>query len=256
MKYIKSVLLLVLVATLFQCKNDKHSTNDTASETKSEVKENVKIVPITHGTLILETESEVIYVDPTGGSNAFKGQKAPTLVLITDIHGDHLSKSTLEELKLDNITIVGPKAVTEKITDTISKIKVTINNGDSYKHNNINIEAIPMYNLREEALKYHSKGRGNGYVLTINDERIYISGDTEDIPEMRNLKNIDKAFVCMNLPWTMPVESAASAVLDFKPKTVYPYHYRGSEVMSDVNRFKEIVNNENTAIEVVLLDWY
>lgn len=113
-----------------------------------------------------------------------------------------------------------------------------------------------MYNLREEALKFHEKGRGNGYLLTINDERIYISGDTEDIPEMRNLTNIDKAFVCMNLPYTMPVESAADAVLDFKPKTVYPYHYRGTEGLSDVNHFKNIVNEKESSINVILLDWY
>lgn len=123
-------------------------------------------------------------------------------------------------------------------------------------HNGISIKAIPMYNLREEALKFHTKGRGNGYVLDINDERIYISGDTEDIPEMRNLKNIDKAFVCMNLPYTMPIESAASAVLDFKPKTVYPYHYRGSDGLSNINLFKEIVNKEDKSIDVQLLGWY
>lgn len=123
-------------------------------------------------------------------------------------------------------------------------------------HNGISIKAIPMYNLREEALKFHTKGRGHGYVLDINDERIYISGDTEDIPEMRNLKNIDKAFVCMNLPYTMPIESAASAVLDFKPKTVYPYHYRGSDGLSNINLFKEIVNKEDKSIDVQLLGWY
>ena len=113
-----------------------------------------------------------------------------------------------------------------------------------------------MYNLREEALKFHQKGRGNGYVLTLGEERVYISGDTEDIPEMRQLKNIDKAFVCMNLPYTMTVESAASAVLDFKPKQVYPYHYRGTEGLSDVNKFKSIVNTGNAEIDVVQLNWY
>ena len=113
-----------------------------------------------------------------------------------------------------------------------------------------------MYNLREEALKFHTKGRGNGYVLTINEERIYFSGDTEDIPEMRNLKNIDKAFVCMNLPYTMTVESAADAVLAFKPKQVYPYHYRGTQGLSDVAKFKKIVNEKDTSIEVVQWNWY
>ena len=138
----------------------------------------------------------------------------------------------------------------------ISKTIVTLNNGDSFDFNGVKIEAIPMYNLREEALKFHTKGRGNGYLLTINDERIYISGDTEDIPEMRNLKNIDKAFVCMNLPYTMTVESAASAVLEFKPKQVYPYHYRGTEGLSDIEKFKNLVNKSDKSINVLLLDWY
>jgi L-ascorbate metabolism protein UlaG (beta-lactamase superfamily) len=113
-----------------------------------------------------------------------------------------------------------------------------------------------MYNLREEALKFHTKGRGNGYILTINEERIYISGDTEDIPEMRALEDIDKAFVCMNLPYTMTVESAASAVLDFKPTVVYPYHYRGTDGLSDIEKFKTMVTNDNKDIEVVFLKWY
>jgi L-ascorbate metabolism protein UlaG (beta-lactamase superfamily) len=257
MKYLKSTLLiLLLVSFSFSCKNEKENSDIAKGEEKSLIEENVKVIPITHGTLILETDTEVIYVDPTGGSEAFKGQKAPTLVLITDIHGDHLSTSTLEILNLDNVIIIGPKAVTDKIPNVISKNIITINNNDSYKHNSIGIEAIPMYNLREEALKFHSKGRGNGYVLTINEERIYISGDTEDIPEMRSLKNINKAFVCMNLPWTMTVERAASAVLEFKPKQVFPYHYRNKEGMSDVNLFMSLVHKENESIEVLLLDWY
>ncbi len=133
---------------------------------------------------------------------------------------------------------------------------MTLKNGQSYSDDGILIEAIPMYNLREEALKFHEKGRGNGYILTIEDQRIYISGDTEDIPEMRNLKNIDKAFVCMNLPYTMTVESAAGAVLDFKPKTVYPYHYRGTNGLSDIAKFKSLIEAKNDEIEVKLLNWY
>jgi L-ascorbate metabolism protein UlaG (beta-lactamase superfamily) len=112
-----------------------------------------------------------------------------------------------------------------------------------------------MYNLTKERLNFHNKGRGNGYVLTINQKRIYISGDTEDIAEMRSLKNIDYAFICMNLPYTMTVEQAASAVMEFKPKVVIPYHYRGKGMISDVQRFKHLVS-KNKAIEVKLLDWY
>ncbi|MHA7844250.1 MAG: MBL fold metallo-hydrolase [Winogradskyella sp.] len=257
MKLLKITLFTAVLISLLSCKNEKKQTEvATNNNTTNAIEEKVKVIPITHGTLVLESNTEVIYVDPTGGSEAFEGQKSPTLVLITDIHGDHLSTTTLEALSLTNVKIVGPKVVTDKLTSTISNNIITLNNDETLEHNGIKIKAVPMYNLREEALKFHTKGRGNGYVLTINNERVYISGDTEDIPEMRNLKNIDKAFVCMNLPYTMPVESAASAVLDFKPKVVYPYHYRGTDGLSDVSLFKEIVTKENNSIEVKLLDWY
>ena len=256
MKVLKITFIIALSITVLGCKNEKKETELAVDGTNEVFEESVKVIPITHGTLVLESKSEVIYVDPTGGSEAFKGQKSPTLVLITDIHGDHLSTSTLEALNLIDVTIIAPKAVTDKIPSTVSNNIITLNNNETTKHNAINIEAIPMYNLREEALKFHTKGRGNGYVLAINNERIYISGDTEDIPEMRNLKNIDKAFVCMNLPYTMTVESAASAVLDFKPKTVFPYHYRGTDGLSDVNLFKTIVNDSIKSIKVKLLKWY
>ncbi len=256
MKVLKITFIIALSITVLGCKNEKKETELAVDGTNEVFEESVKVIPIAHGTLVLESKSEVIYVDPTGGSEAFKGQKSPTLVLITDIHGDHLSTSTLESLNLTDVTIIAPKAVTDKIPSTVSNNIITLNNNETTKHNAINIEAIPMYNLREEALKFHPKGRGNGYVLDINNERIYISGDTEDIPEMRNLKNIDKAFVCMNLPYTMTVESAASAVLDFKPKTVFPYHYRGTDGLSDVNLFKTIVNDSIKSIKVELLNWY
>ena len=104
-------------------------------------------------------------------------------------------------------------------------------------------------------MRFHPKGRGNGYVLELGGKRIYVSGDTEDIEEMRQLKGIDIAFVCMNLPFTMTVEQAADAVLAFKPKIVYPYHYRGRGGFSDVEKFKQIVARE-PSIDVRLLDWY
>ncbi|MEO8732935.1 MAG: MBL fold metallo-hydrolase, partial [Flavobacteriales bacterium] len=118
------------------------------------------------------------------------------------------------------------------------------------------ITAMPMYNLPDSPTAFHPKGRGNGYVLTFGGKRIYISGDTQGIPEMRALKNIDIAFVCMNLPYTMDVDEAADAVLAFKPKVVYPYHYRGKDRFSDVKKFKALVNAKDPAIEVRQEDWY
>jgi L-ascorbate metabolism protein UlaG (beta-lactamase superfamily) len=120
----------------------------------------------------------------------------------------------------------------------------------------IDILAIPMYNLPESDDAKHVKGRGNGYLLNLAGKSIYISGDTADIPEMRNLNDIDIAFVCMNLPYTMDINQAASAVLDFKPKIVYPYHYRGRPEISDTEAFGKLVNAENKDIEVRLRNWY
>ena len=125
-----------------------------------------------------------------------------------------------------------------------------VNNGGKTNYDAIEIEAIPKYNLPEDETSRHTKGRGNGYVLpAIENKRIYISGDTEDISEMRNPQNIDIAFVCMNLPYTMDINQAADAVLAFKPNRVYPYHYRGKPGKSDVNAFKKLVNEGNQNVD-------
>ncbi len=211
------------------------------------------IQPITHATLVLSFNKNNIYIDPTGGADAFKGIAAPNLILITDIHGDHMDPKTIEAVNTANAVIVVPQAVADKLPATIDKQKLVIlKNGDKTVQSGISILAIPMYNLPEAADAFHTKGRGNGYVLTIGGKKIYISGDTEDIPEMRALKNIDIAFVCMNLPYTMDVNQAAQGVLAFKPKVIYPYHYRGQ----DVNTFKSLVNAGDKNIDVRLRNWY
>lgn len=214
------------------------------------------IHPISHGSLIIEYGEEMIYIDPVGDIDDFKDYAKPTLILITDIHGDHLNLETLEHISESEATLLIPQAVNDRLNEKIKGKRMIINNGETKTINNMDIEAIPMYNLREEALKFHEKGRGNGYVINRNKSRIYISGDTEDIPEMRALKNIDIAFICMNLPWTMNVENAADAVLEFKPQQVFPYHYRGTDGFSDIEKFKNLVDTENKAIKVNILEWY
>jgi L-ascorbate metabolism protein UlaG (beta-lactamase superfamily) len=216
----------------------------------------VEIEPISHATAVLQWNDITIYVDPVGGAEAFEGQPIPDLILITDIHGDHFSVETLEALDTEKAKIMMPLAVADKMPDKFTPQIDVLNNGESKERYGIKVEAIPMYNLREEAKQFHEKGRGNGYVLNMGEKRVYFSGDTEDIPEMRNLENIDIAFVCMNLPYTMPVEAAADGVLAFAPDQVYPYHYRGKPDVSDVSKFKELVNEGNEDIEVVQLDWY
>ncbi|WP_345100102.1 MBL fold metallo-hydrolase [Mucilaginibacter panaciglaebae] len=211
------------------------------------------IQPINHATLVLTYQHKNIYVDPVGGADAFKGESAPDMIIITDIHGDHFDPKTIEAVNTKHAILLVPQAVADKLPATTDKTNLVIlKNGETTHKLNISITAIPMYNLPESPTAFHTKGRGNGYVLTIGGKKVYISGDTADIPEMRTLKGIDIAFVCMNLPYTMDVKTAAGGVLAFKPKVVYPYHYRGQ----DVNEFKRLVNAGDKNIEVRLRDWY
>lgn len=212
--------------------------------------------PILHGALVITYNNTTIYIDPYGDAKAYAGLTAPDIILITDIHQDHLNINTLKSIVTSNATFIVPQAVADKIPTEIKRKISVLDNGKTTTEKGILISAIPMYNLPETSDAFHTKGRGNGYVLNLGGKSIYVSGDTEDIPEMRSLKNIDVAFVCMNLPYTMDIQQAASAVLDFKPKIVYPYHYRGKEGFSDREAFKKLVNEKNDKIEVRLRNWY
>ena len=176
---------------------------------------------------------------------------------MTDIHGDHFDAATLKAIRQAGTLLVVPQAVADKLPDADKAGVVVLANGDKKIISGIEIAAIPMYNLPADAANpMHPKGRGNGYVLTIGAKKIYLSGDTQGIPEMRALTGIDIAFVCMNLPYTMDVNEAADAVLAFKPHIVYPYHYRGQGGLSDVAAFKSKVEAGNKGIEVRLRNWY
>ncbi len=213
------------------------------------------VFPIDHATFVMTGGGKIIYVDPVGGAEAFGDFEPPDLILITHIHGDHTSAETMQAISADSTAVVVPATVAEKLGKDVPGTIHILANGESLDWAGIKIEAVPAYNLAEERRGFHPKGRDNGYVVTIGGKRVYIAGDTEDIPEMRALENIDAAFVCMNLPYTMTVERAADAVLEFAPKIVYPYHYRGAEGMSDLDAFKKAVAG-NPEIEVRLLEWY
>jgi L-ascorbate metabolism protein UlaG (beta-lactamase superfamily) len=205
----------------------------------------LQITPIQHASLLIQAGGKVLYVDPAQGS--YDGLPQADYILITDIHGDHMAPAIVDKLKKSGTIILGPRAVAEKIANT----KV-ISNGESMTIGAFKVDAIPMYNLKpaSDGTIYHEKGRGNGYVVTYGGKRFYFSGDTEGIPEMKALRNIDVAFVCMNLPYTMTPQAAAEAVRAFKPAIVYPYHYRGQ----DTNAFAKAL--EGSGVEVRLRDWY
>ncbi|MCB1125424.1 MAG: MBL fold metallo-hydrolase [Verrucomicrobiae bacterium] len=213
---------------------------------------NVTLYPIEHATLVLQAGDHTVYVDPVGGAARFQDLPDATLILITHIHGDHLNIGTLQAVSGERTPIVAPPSVVEKLADSLKVHTTPLSAGEQATVTGVLLEAIPAYNTPPERLGYHPKDRGDvGYVLTLAGQHIYVSGDTEDIPEMRSLKNIDVAFLCMNLPYTMTVEQAAAAVRAFRPKRVYPYHYRGS----DLEKFKERVGTDG-GVDVRLLDWY
>ncbi len=203
--------------------------------------------PVKHATFVLQSGPTTVYVDPVGSAADFAGFPPPDLILITHIHKDHLAPELVAALKRVDTPIIGPATVVEQLG-----YGTTIDNGGSTEAAGLAIEAIPAYNITEDRLKFHPKGRDNGYVLSKDGVRLYISGDTEDIPEMRALRDIDIAFVCMNLPFTMTIEQAASAVNEFKPGVVIPYHYRGKQGMSDIGAFEMMV----TSSKVEKLAWY
>ena len=214
----------------------------------------ITIHPVTHASFVMETPVGTIYVDPVGEPSAYAGFPAADLILVTHEHGDHYKPETLAALKGANSKMITNPAVMAKLPDELKANTSQIANGETAEFGSLKIDAIPAYNITEDRLNFHPKGRDNGYVMNFDGFRVYVSGDTEDIPEMRALQNIDLAFVCMNLPFTMDVAAAASAVAEFKPKFVYPYHYRGRDNgTQDPAEFAKLIGD---ATEVKMGGWY
>lgn len=211
----------------------------------------VTINPISHASFVMDTPMGVIYVDPVGEAALYDGLPDPDLILITHEHGDHYNADTLGALMGTSPHLIANPAVGDMASAMEPEV---LANGDATTWRGIEIAAIPAYNTTEERLNFHPEGRDNGYVVDLGGFRVYISGDTEDIPEMRALQDIDLAFVCMNLPFTMSAEAAADAVREFAPTAVYPYHYRGRDNgTQDPQEFADMVGD---AAEVKMGPWY
>jgi len=247
----KSLFLALLFIPAFFSGKAQRSNSDTIGTKMGPL----VVQPIQHASLILTVHGLTIYADPSGADN-FKDLTPPDMILVTDIHGDHFDIKTIDAIKKAGTILVVPQVVADKLPAADKDHVVILKNGDQTTQSGISIRAIPMYNLPESPTAMHTKGRGNGYILDIGGKLIYLSGDTQGIPEMRSLKNIDVAFICMNLPYTMDVKEAADAVLAFKPKIVYPYHYRGNNGLSDINAFKSLVEAGDKNIDVRLRNWY
>lgn len=200
----------------------------------------VTITPVRHASLMLQAGGKVIHVDPWGAAN-YQNLPAADLVLLTHDHGDHFDPAALEKVVKADTGVVAPPVVAAKYARAAS-----ISAGDTREWSNWRIEAVHAYNFEGR----HEKGVGIGYVLTYGGKRIYIAGDTDGTPEMKALKDIDVAFVPMNPPYTMSPQQAAEAVRAFKPKVVYPYHFRGS----DVKAFEAAL--AGSGVEVRIRNWY
>ncbi|MGJ8529025.1 MBL fold metallo-hydrolase [Maritalea sp.] len=214
----------------------------------------ITVHPISHASIVLETPAGVIYVDPVGDAAQYASHPKPDLVLVTHQHGDHYNAETLAAIVGENTKLITNPAVFEMLPAALKENASQLAIGGTIDFAGAQIDAIPAYNTTEGRKNFHPEGRDNGYVLSIDGTRIYISGDTEDIPEMRALQNIDIAFICMNLPFTMDINAAASAVAEFKPKYVYPYHYRGrDDGTQDPKEFAKLVGEMAT---VKFGNWY
>ncbi len=237
----KKILFLTFIYTQF-CFGMKTLEKDTIKTNNNEF----VITFVGHATLLIEYNNLVIHIDPTGQQYDYTKMPKADLILVTHEHFDHFDKETIKKIIKDNTTIVVSKSCEKLVSDL--KNVVILKNGENFKFKDINIETIPAYNIvnkRPDSRPFHQKGDGNGYVLNIDGKRIYIAGDTENIPEMKSLKNIDIAFLPMNLPYTMTPEMVADAAKAFKPKILYPYHYGNT----DVNVLLELLKKEKN-IEV------
>jgi len=254
MRCISAVLLLSCMA-ISTARGAELSGDQIATD-----KGNLVIHPIHHATFVMQWNGKTVYVDPVGGVKPFADLPKPDVMLVTHIHGDHFDAATLEALVPvgGQPFIIAPPTVAEKIPESLrgrSKVRI-LTNGERTEADGIAIKAVPAYNKTPEKEKFHPKGRDNGYVLTMGGKRVYIAGDTEDTAEMRALKGIDVAFLPMNLPYTMTVAKAADAIREFKPKIVYPYHYRsGDKTKADLEELKRLVGKDS-GVEIRVREWY
>ena len=199
---------------------------------------NLEIVFVGHGTLMFEFKGMVIHVDPVSREADYSKMPKADMVLITHEHGDHLDANAVAQIRKDDTEIV----LTQKCASAIEGATV-MKNGDVKTVRGLKVEAVPAYNIvhkRPSGDPFHPKGSGNGYIITFGDKRVYVAGDTENTPEMKKLKDIDVAFLPMNLPYTMTPEMVADAAKAFRPKILYPYHFG----KTDTSKLVELLKDE------------
>lgn len=227
------ILLTVFVAC---CASFSAAAREFEKDTIQTAKGPLEITFIGHGSLVFTFGGKVIQVDPYGELADYSTMPKADLILLTHEHRDHLDAKALQAVRSEKTDLVMTETCAKQLQGGI-----VMKNGDEKMVQGLKIEAVPAYNLvhmRSEGQPFHPKGNGNGYVITFGDKRVYIAGDTEDIPEMKALRSIDVAFLPMNLPYTMTPEMVANAARGFKPKILYPYHYGNTDPATIVTLLK------------------
>lgn len=237
-----SVLSVFLTITLNTMTIPVYSQSIPASDIVNTSAGPVEMNFIGHGSLMFKVNNFVIYIDPVRSSGNYDNLPKADLILVTHEHGDHLDTKLVEDLKKEGTVMFGNGASAAKVPWAKA-----VKEDEKQQVNNIGIEVVPAYNIVNGSAPgkpYHPKGAGVGYILSVGDKRIYVAGDTENTPEMKALRNIDVAFLPMNLPYTMTPAMVADAALAFKPKILYPYHF------GETNTGELVKLLKNSGIEV------
>jgi L-ascorbate metabolism protein UlaG (beta-lactamase superfamily) len=236
MKNIFLVMILITVSGLANAQLQKDTFKTSGGE--------LTISFIGHGTLMMEYNGKVIHIDPVSQFADYSKLPKGDLVLVTHSHGDHLDPAAIEKIRKENTEIVMAPVCQSKFPE--GKI---LKNGESGTFSGLLLEAVPAYNIKHErgpGQPFHPKGEGNGYILSFGNFRVYVAGDTENTPEMKSLKDIDVAFLPMNLPYTMTPEMVADAARSFKPKILYPYHFGDT----NTDQLVQLLKGENIDIRI------
>jgi len=229
----KLMLLIMINLVLFLTVSAKEFEKDAIETSKG----TLEITFIGHGTLMFTFDGKTIHVDPWSELADYTNLPKADIILITHEHRDHLDLKAVDILKKPDTEIILTETCAEQVNGGI-----IMKNYDVKEVKGIIVEAVPAYNLvhmRDNGKPFHPKGRGNGYVIIFGDKKLYVAGDTENVPEMKELNNIDIAFLPVNLPYTMTPEMAADAAKMFTPKILYPYHYGETKISKIVDLFEE-----------------
>jgi len=234
MQKLSFFLIFILIGFVMTAEAEQKFEEDIIKTSKGDL----KITFIGHGTLMFTFAGKIIQVDPVGRYADYSTLPKADLIFITHEHGDHLDPGVIKTISTDKTNLILTERCTEKVEGGI-----IMKNGDLKTVQGLKIEAVPAYNIvhmRRENVPFHPKGQGNGYVLTLGNKRIYVAGDTENTPEMKALKDIDIAFLPMNLPYTMTPEMVADAAKAFKPRILYPYHFGNTDTSKIVGLLKDV----------------